>query len=67
LDDVAGDIWQAPSVRSFAAAFCGKALPLHGIICCAGVIMHPYSLSRDGLETHFAVGSTTHDKVRQTT
>jgi hypothetical protein len=42
-------------VRAFAAAFCSKAMPLHGIVCCAGVIMQPYARSKDGHEMHFAV------------
>ena len=54
------DLASLEAVRGFTAAFCARATPLHGIVCCAGVIMQPYELSRDGHEMHFAVNHLGH-------
>lgn len=48
------------SVKTFANEFIRKGLPLHILICNAGVFGGPFTLTEDGLEHHFAVNHLGH-------
>ena len=48
------------SVKTFANEFIRKGLPLHILICNAGVFGGPFMLTEDGLEHHFAVNHLGH-------
>jgi len=48
------------SVRTFAAEFKEKKLPLHILICNAGVQSYTYKLSEDGIENTFATNHLGH-------
>ena len=54
------DLGSKASVESFAAEFCARALPLTGLVCCAGVVCQPFGKTRDGRETHFGVNHLGH-------
>ena len=54
------DLGSKASIESFAADFCARALPLTGLVCCAGVVCQPFGLTRDGRETHFGVNHLGH-------
>ena len=55
------DLSSVHSVKSFCREFQKLALPLHGILCLAGVVMHPFALTKpDGVETHFAINHLSH-------
>ena len=54
------DLGSKASVESFAAEFCARALPLTGLVCCAGVVCQPFGRTRDGRETHFGVNHLGH-------
>ena len=54
------DLGSKASIESFAAEFCARALPLTGLVCCAGVVCQPFGRTRDGRETHFGVNHLGH-------
>ena len=54
------DLASQDSVRSFARSFRRKALPLHGVLNCAAVILRPFELTPEGRESHFAVNHLGH-------
>ncbi|EEH60051.1 uncharacterized protein MICPUCDRAFT_61092 [Micromonas pusilla CCMP1545] len=55
------DLASMRSVRAFAAAFCALAMPLHGILCAAGIVAEPlFDLTEDGVERHFAINHLSH-------
>lgn len=54
------DLASQDSVRSFARSFRRKALPLHGVLNCAAVILRPFELTAEGRESHFAVNHLGH-------
>ncbi len=49
------DLASLASVRQFATAFLATDLPLHALLCNAGVMPCPFALTEDGLETMFCV------------
>ena len=55
------DLSSVHSVKSFCREFQKLALPLHGILCLAGVVVRPFALTKpDGVETHFAINHLSH-------
>ena len=54
------DLAQILSVKRFCREFQKLALPLHGILCLAGVVMKPFELTEDGVESHFAINHLAH-------
>ncbi|KAI1314549.1 hypothetical protein EDD11_002024 [Mortierella claussenii] len=46
--------------RESAKTFLAKGLPLHILICNSGIMMTPFELSADGIETQFAVNHMGH-------
>jgi WW domain-containing oxidoreductase len=54
------DLGDADATRRFASAFCARALPLTGIICCAAVTCAPFARTADGRESHFGVNHLGH-------
>jgi WW domain-containing oxidoreductase len=54
------DLGSKASTESFANEFCKRALPLTGLVCCAGVVCQPFKLTRDGRESHFGVNHLGH-------
>ena len=54
------DLGSAVKTKTFAETFCALALPLNGIVCCAGVVCEPFGLTCDGRETHFGVNHLGH-------
>ncbi|XP_053283031.1 WW domain-containing oxidoreductase isoform X3 [Pleuronectes platessa] len=49
------DLASLRSVREFAESFKAKKLPLHILVCNAGVCTQPWSLTEDGLESTFQI------------
>ncbi|CAM0953257.1 unnamed protein product [Alopecurus aequalis] len=60
LDVMELDLSSMASVRSFAAGFADKGLPLNILINNAGVMATPFSLSKDGIEMQFATNHVGH-------
>jgi len=54
------DLSSMASVRSFAAEFVDKGLPLNILVNNAGVMGTPFSLSKDGIEMQFATNHVGH-------
>uniref|UniRef100_A0A8C3P317 WW domain-containing oxidoreductase n=1 Tax=Cyanoderma ruficeps TaxID=181631 RepID=A0A8C3P317_9PASS len=54
------DLASLQSVQHFAEAFKSKNLPLHILICNAGMFGAPWSLTEDGLESTFQVNHLGH-------
>tara|TARA_B110000977_G_scaffold167412_2_gene216005 strand:+ start:18198 stop:19604 length:1407 start_codon:yes stop_codon:yes gene_type:complete len=54
------ELSSSQKTKQFADDFCARALPLTGIVCCAGVICEPFELTSDGREKHFAVNHLGH-------
>eukprot|EP00697_Spironema_sp_BW2_P003776 gnl/Spiro4/15027_TR8097_c0_g1_i1.p1 gnl/Spiro4/15027_TR8097_c0_g1~~gnl/Spiro4/15027_TR8097_c0_g1_i1.p1 ORF type:complete len:335 (+),score=49.28 gnl/Spiro4/15027_TR8097_c0_g1_i1:43-1005(+) len=54
------DLSSLSSVRTFARMFIALNSPLHLLICNAGVMMCPYTLSTDGYELQFATNHLGH-------
>ncbi|KAG0325228.1 hypothetical protein BGZ99_000943 [Dissophora globulifera] len=46
--------------RDAAKSFLAKNLPLHILVCNSGIMMTPFELSADGIETQFAVNHMGH-------
>eukprot|EP00123_Amoebidium_parasiticum_P007662 comp18262_c0_seq1/m.19262 comp18262_c0_seq1/g.19262 ORF comp18262_c0_seq1/g.19262 comp18262_c0_seq1/m.19262 type:complete len:326 (-) comp18262_c0_seq1:51-1028(-) len=54
------DLGSLQSVRDFAKEFNAKNIPLHVLICNAGIMACPYSETLDGFETQFGVNHLGH-------
>jgi len=54
IENIQLDLADLSSVRSFAATFLKKNLPLHVLINNAGIMMVPFSKTVDGFENQFA-------------
>lgn len=54
------DLSSLRSIKSFAEEFINKGLPLHILVCNAGIFGGPFSLTVDGVERHFAVNHLGH-------
>lgn len=54
------DLGSFESIRAFAAAYLAKNIPLHLLICNAGVMMTPWGKTRDGFETQFGTNHVGH-------
>lgn len=54
------DLSSLRSVKSFTEEFINRGLPLHILVCNAGVFGGPFTLTVDGLEKHFAVNHLGH-------
>ncbi|KAF8977588.1 hypothetical protein BGZ46_007259 [Entomortierella lignicola] len=54
------DLNDMRKTRQSAKDFLARGLPLHILICNAGVMMTPYQLSADGIENQFAVNHMGH-------
>ncbi|KAL3690349.1 hypothetical protein R1sor_016658 [Riccia sorocarpa] len=68
------DLSSLASVRRFAEEFLARNVPLNILINNAGIMWHPYQLSVDGVEMHFATNHLGHflltnlllDKMKET-
>ena len=54
------DLSSLRSVKFFADEFLNRGLPLHILVCNAGMFGGPFSLTVDGMEKHFAVNHLGH-------
>ncbi|KAG0316231.1 hypothetical protein BGZ99_007004 [Dissophora globulifera] len=54
------DLNDMSKARQAAKDFLAKNLPLHLLICNSGILMVPFELSADGIETQFAVNHMGH-------
>lgn len=54
------DLQDLKQVKSAAGIFVNRAMPLDILINNAGIMMHPFSLSKDGIETQFATNHVGH-------
>ncbi|KAH8547918.1 WW domain-containing oxidoreductase-like protein [Umbelopsis sp. PMI_123] len=54
------DLSDLPTVRQFAIDFKELDVPLHGIVCSAGIMCLPYLLSKQGHEMQFATNHLGH-------
>lgn len=54
------DLASLASVRAFAEGFRRRQLPLHVLVNNAGVMMNPFTLTPDGLESQFATNHLGH-------
>ncbi|CAH1267158.1 DHRSX [Branchiostoma lanceolatum] len=54
------DLASMKSIHEFVEKFKSRQLPLHLLINNAGVMLTPYSLTEDGLETHFGINHLGH-------
>ncbi|XP_076887502.1 short-chain dehydrogenase TIC 32, chloroplastic-like [Bidens hawaiensis] len=54
IDILKIDVSSLESVTNFANEYISKGLPLNILLCNAGVMMSPYALSKDGIESQFA-------------
>ncbi|KAJ2957118.1 hypothetical protein NQZ79_g7111 [Umbelopsis isabellina] len=54
------DLSDLDKVKEFATEFHRTGLPLHGLICNAGIMAHPYSKTKQGFESQFAVNHMGH-------
>lgn len=60
IDVMELDVSSLESVRNFANEYISKGLPLNILICNAGVMACPFSLSKDGVENQFATNYLGH-------
>nr|XP_043627722.1 short-chain dehydrogenase TIC 32, chloroplastic-like [Erigeron canadensis] len=60
IDVMQVDISSLESVRKFADEYISKGLPLNILIANAGVMLAPFSLSKDGIEIQFATNYLGH-------
>ncbi|XP_076953275.1 short-chain dehydrogenase TIC 32, chloroplastic-like [Bidens hawaiensis] len=60
IDVMELDVSSLASVTKFANEYISKGLPLNILICNAGVMMCPFSLSKDGVESQFATNHLGH-------
>ncbi|XP_076887503.1 short-chain dehydrogenase TIC 32, chloroplastic-like [Bidens hawaiensis] len=60
IDVMKIDVSSLESVRNFANEYISMGLPLNILICNAGVMMSPFSLSKDGIESQFATNYLGH-------
>jgi len=54
------DLGSKESTKKFADAFCARAIPLTGLVCCAGLVCAPFAATPDGRESHFGVNHLGH-------
>eukprot|EP00123_Amoebidium_parasiticum_P015202 comp22833_c0_seq1/m.35930 comp22833_c0_seq1/g.35930 ORF comp22833_c0_seq1/g.35930 comp22833_c0_seq1/m.35930 type:complete len:332 (-) comp22833_c0_seq1:503-1498(-) len=54
------DLQSLESVRKFASEFAQKGLPLHMLICNAGIMACPYGVTKDGFELQFGTNYIGH-------
>ncbi|KAI9361676.1 hypothetical protein DFJ73DRAFT_30954 [Zopfochytrium polystomum] len=54
------DLLSLKSVDAFATQFMATHPALHGLVLNAGIMMSPFALSRDGIETQFATNHVAH-------
>ncbi|CAM0140819.1 hypothetical protein VKS41_008097 [Umbelopsis sp. WA50703] len=54
------DLSDLDKVQEFATEFHKTGLPLHGLICNAGIMAHPYSKTKQGFESQFGVNHMGH-------
>lgn len=54
------DLSSLESIRKFAGEFNGKNIPLHVLICNAGVMMCPYMKTKDGFENQIGTNHLGH-------
>ncbi|KAJ3332291.1 hypothetical protein HDU76_000719 [Blyttiomyces sp. JEL0837] len=54
------DLLSLKSVDEFAKNYTARGLPLHGLICNAGIMASPFTLSQDGVESQFATNHVAH-------
>jgi NAD(P)-dependent dehydrogenase (short-subunit alcohol dehydrogenase family) len=59
------DLSSLKSVRHFVAEFKKRKLPLHVLICNAGIYCPPFSLTQDGFESQFQVNYLSHFLLTQ--
>ncbi|XP_023666523.1 WW domain-containing oxidoreductase [Paramormyrops kingsleyae] len=55
VEAMALDLASLRSVKEFAQAFKAKNLPLHVLVCNAGVCTQPWKMTEDGLESTFQI------------
>ncbi|KAK1419122.1 hypothetical protein QVD17_28280 [Tagetes erecta] len=60
IDVMELDVSSLHSVKNFANEYISKSLPLNILICNAGVMAPPFSLSKDGIENQFATNYLGH-------
>ena len=60
VDTMQLDLSSLRSVKFFADEFLNRGLPLHILVCNAGMFGGPFSLTVDGMEKHFAVNHLGH-------
>ncbi|KAM0069916.1 putative oxidoreductase [Helianthus debilis subsp. tardiflorus] len=60
IDVMELDVSSLESVTKFANEYISKGLPLNILICNAGVMVPPFSLSKDGIESQFATNYLGH-------
>ncbi|KAI7747642.1 hypothetical protein M8C21_032535, partial [Ambrosia artemisiifolia] len=60
IDIMELDVSSLESVTKFANEYISKGLPLNILICNAGVMVPPFSLSKDGIESQFATNYLGH-------
>ncbi|KAM0069917.1 putative oxidoreductase [Helianthus debilis subsp. tardiflorus] len=60
IDVMELDVSSLESVTKFANEYISKGLPLNILICNAGVMAPPFSLSKDGIESQFATNYLGH-------
>ncbi|KAJ3332290.1 hypothetical protein HDU76_000718 [Blyttiomyces sp. JEL0837] len=54
------DLLSLKSVDEFTRNYMARGLPLHGLICNAGIMANPFTLSQDGIESQFATNHVAH-------
>ncbi|OZJ04472.1 hypothetical protein BZG36_02683 [Bifiguratus adelaidae] len=54
------DLSDLESVQQFAQNFRKQGLPLHGIVCNAGIMAVPYGKTKQGFEMHFGTNHISH-------
>uniref|UniRef100_A0A251VAH6 Putative glucose/ribitol dehydrogenase n=1 Tax=Helianthus annuus TaxID=4232 RepID=A0A251VAH6_HELAN len=60
IDVMELDVSSLESVRNFANEYISKGLPLNILICNAGVMALPFTLTKDGIESQFATNYLGH-------
>ncbi|KAG1457017.1 hypothetical protein G6F46_007152 [Rhizopus delemar] len=60
IDSIKLDLMSLASVKSFAEEFKSRYQELHILINNAGIMMCPFGLSKDGIETQFATNHVAH-------
>uniref|UniRef100_A0A0C9RTF0 TSA: Wollemia nobilis Ref_Wollemi_Transcript_13881_1092 transcribed RNA sequence n=1 Tax=Wollemia nobilis TaxID=56998 RepID=A0A0C9RTF0_9CONI len=60
IDVMKLDVSSLESVRNFADEYIAKGLPLNILICNAGIMATPFTLTKDGIESQFATNHLGH-------